>query len=72
MEDFNSDDSLEIDTRRDENDEENNFNAISTDKARPASQVVFFLMGIEVFCLCLMPETYDDMVECESLGNGIT
>ena len=59
MEDLNSDDSLEIDARRDENDEENNFNAISTDKARPASQVVFSLMD-------------NDMVERESLGNGIT
>ena len=37
-------------------------------KPGPHYQSYFPLMEIELFCLCLIPETYDDMVECESCG----
>ena len=25
----------------------------------------FFITQLELYCYCMMPETYDDMVECE-------
>ena len=38
-------------------------------KAGPHYQTYFPHMEIELFCTCQMPETYDDMVECDTCGD---
>ena len=38
-------------------------------KAGPRYQTYFPHMEIELFCTCQMPETYDDMVECDTCGD---
>ena len=34
------------------------------------TQLLFLHREIVIFCPCLMPETYADMVECDSVTNG--
>ena len=38
-------------------------------KAGPRTQTYFPHMEVELFCTCQMPETYDDMVECDTCGD---
>ena len=38
-------------------------------KAGPCYQTYFSHMEIELFCTCQMPETCDDMVECDTCGD---
>ena len=40
-------------------------------KAGPCYQTYFSHMEIELFCTCQMPETCDDMVECDTCDDMV-